>query len=202
MERSLFTPLVYPLQFKFKIGTIANDFEATDAMGNSLFYVREKIFTFRDTVRVYRDSSRSEVLYELVSNKLIDFRQTFTIADNTGRVIGKVRRKSLRSLWRSTFYLLNSSGEHDYTITEKNPWTKMWDGLFGEIPIIGALSGYVFNPSYLLKDLRGVEQYEIRKEPSFFGRRFTVHRLAEQGGEEERLLLSVLLMVLIERSSG
>lgn len=78
----------------------------------------------------------------------------------------------------------------------------MWDGLFGEIPIIGALSGYMFNPSYLLKDLRGVEQYEIRKEPSFFGRRFTVHRLAEQGGEEERLLLSVLLMVLIERSSG
>ncbi|MFD1768889.1 hypothetical protein [Sphingobacterium suaedae] len=192
----------YPLHFKFKIGTISNDFEATDDLGHSLFYVREKIFTWRDTIKVYRDSSKSELLYELVSNKLIDFQQTFTITHYTGRVVGKVRRKTLRSLWRSTFHLMDAIDRHDHTITEKNPWTKMWDGLFGEIPILGALSGYIFNPSYILRNQQGVELYELRKEPSFFGRKFTVHKLAATPVDEERFLLCLMLIVLVERSNG
>lgn len=196
------TPLNYPLQFKFQIATFANDFVATDALGQELFYVREKIFTWRDTIKVYRDSSKSTLLYELISNKLIDFQQTFTISDHQGRVVGKVRRKSIRSLWRSTFNLLTSNDQHDHTLTEKNPWTKMWDGLFGEIPIIGALSGYVFNPGYILRDAQGQELFEVQKEPSFFGRKFTVHKLSEGSLDEERLLLSLMLMVLAERTNG
>ncbi len=202
MEASPTIPLNYPLQFKFQVATFANDFVATDALGRELFYMREKIFTWRDTVKVYRDSSKSTLLYELISNKLIDFQQTFTITDRSGRVVGKVRRKSIRSLWRSTFNLLTDTDQHDHTITEKNPWTKMWDSMFGEIPIIGALSGYVFNPGYILRDAMGEELFEIQKEPSFFGRKFSVHRLTQRPLDEERLLLSLMLMVLTERRNG
>ncbi len=202
MENNNFISAQYPLAFKFQIGTISNDFIASDALGRQLFYVREKMFTWRDTIKVYRDSSKSALLYQLVSNKLIDFQQTFTLSDATGRVVGKVRRKSLRSLWRSTFYLMDDNDVHDYSITEKNPWTKMWDGLFGEIPIIGVLSGYILNPAYVLRSETGEELFEIRKEPSFFGRKFSVHKLAQEIPDEERLLLSLMLMVLIERSNG
>ncbi len=202
MEKNNFISAEYPLAFKFQIGTLANDFVATDALGQQLFYVREKMFTWRDTIKVYRDSSKSDLLYQLVSNKLIDFQQTFTLSDADGRVVGKVRRKSLRSLWRSTFYLMDDNDVHDHSITEKNPWTKMWDGLFGEIPIIGVLSGYILNPAYVLRSEAGEELFEIRKEPSFFGRKFSVHKLAQGTLNEERLLLSLVIMVLIERSNG
>lgn len=192
----------YPLHFQFKIGTLANDFMAKDASGETICYVREKIFAWRDQIKIYSDESKSNLLYELVSDKLIDFQQTFTISDHSGRVVGKVRRKTLRSLWRSTFRLMDSADTHDHTIQEKNPWTKFMDGLFGEIPLIGILSGYVFNPAYLLSNSDGKVLFEIKKEPSFFGRKFTVHKLTSDNVDEERFVLSLMLMVLIERSNG
>lgn len=192
----------YPLDFKFKIGTLSNDFEAKDALGNTLFYVREKILTWRDQMKVYSDSSKSELLYEMKSNRLIDFQQTFTITDTTNNVIGKVRRKSIRSLWKSTFKLINAEDEHDYTIQEKNAFVKMWDGIFGEIPIIGILSGYVFNPSYILSNNAGEALFLLKKEPSFFGRKFKVEKLTTSEIDEERLVMSLTLMVLVERDRG
>ncbi|HEY4540521.1 MAG TPA: LURP-one-related family protein, partial [Faecalibacter sp.] len=71
--------LQFPLDFKFHIATISNDFSVTDATGQSVFYVREKMFTWRDRIKVYSDSKQTALLYELTSNKLIDFQQTFTI---------------------------------------------------------------------------------------------------------------------------
>lgn len=194
--------LNYPLHFQFKITSFSNDFVATDAHGESIFYVREKIFSWRDHILVYKDERKSEVLYELISNKLIDFQQTFTIKDATGRVIGKLRRKTIKSLWRSTFNLMDPYDGLDSTITEKNPWTKFWDGLFGEIPILGMLSGYFFNPSYILNDDAQEPMFEIKKEPSFFGRKFSVWKLTEKEVDDERFVLSLMLMVLIERTNG
>ncbi|WP_140938476.1 LURP-one-related/scramblase family protein [Sphingobacterium lumbrici] len=194
--------LNYPLHFRFRITTLANDFVAMDAFGNTIYYVREKIFSWRDRVKVYRDQSKSELLYELTSNKLIDFQQTFTITDGAGRVIGKVRRKALKSLWRSTFNLMDPTDAIDHSIKEKNPWTKFWDGLFGEIPLIGMLSGYLFNPSYILRNDAGEEMFEIKKEPSFFGRKFSVHKITEREVDDERFVLSLMLLVLMERSNG
>ncbi len=194
--------LQYPLHFKFRITSLANDFSATDANGNSIYYVREKIFTWRDHIMVYRDESKAELIYELRSNKLIDFQQTFTISDNKGRVVGKVRRKSIKSLWRSTFNLMDSEDRLDHTIKEKNPWVKLWDGLFGELPIVGMLSGYFFNPSYILRNDLDEPMFEIVKEPSFFGRKFKVNKLTDKEVDDERFVLSLMLMVLMERSNG
>jgi len=196
------TPYNYPLSFKFKIGTLSNDFEAKDALGNTLFYVREKILTWRDQMKIYSDSSKNELLYEIKSNRLIDFQQTFTITNTQGNIVGSVRRKSIRSLWKATFKLMNEQENHDSTIQEKNAFVKMWDGIFGEIPIIGMLSGYVFNPSYILSTTEGEALFEIRKEPSFFGRKFTVEKLTTSDVNEERFVLSLALMVLVERGRG
>ncbi len=194
--------LKYPLHFQFKVTSFANDFVAKDAEGRTIFYVREKIFSWRDHIMVYRDESKSELVYELISNKLIDFQQTFTIKNAEGKVVGKARRKTIRSLWRSTFNLMDAEDVHDHTIKEKNPWTKFWDGLFGELPIIGILSGYIFNPSYILRNDLDEPMFEIRKEPSFFGRKFSVVKITDKEVDEERFVLSLMLMVLMERSNG
>lgn len=192
----------YPLHFKFKIGTISNDFVAKDAFGDTIFYVREKLFTWRDVIKIYSDESKSMLLYELRSNRLVDFQQTFTMTNAEGKVLGKVRRKTIRSLWRSTFKLMDAEDNHDHSIKEKNPWVKMWDGVFGGIPIIGGFSGYVFNPSYILSSNDEEPLFEITKEPSFFGRKFSVNKLSDKKMDEERFVLSLMLMVLMERSNG
>lgn len=194
--------LQYPLHFLFRVTSFANDFTATDDIGQTIFYVSSKLFSWRDHIIVYRDETKTEILYELKSNKLIDFQQTFSILDKHGRVVGKVRRKSLKSLWRSTFNLLDENDRLDHTIQEKDPWTKFFDGLFGEIPILGMLTGYFFNPTYLLLNSVGENIFEIKKKASFFGRKFSVHKVTNDEIDAERLILSLMLMVLIERRNS
>ena len=86
-------------------------------------------------------------------------------------------------------------------IQEGNPWTKVFDGLVGEIPIIGMFTGYMLNPHYNVVDGSGTTRYTLRKQPSFFGRKFT---LEQHGDNEDDLLIvmSLIMMVLLERRRG
>ena len=77
------------------------------------------------------------------------------------------------------------------------------DGIFGDLPFIGLFSGYFFNPSYIITRPNGTAIARLQKEKSFFGRRFTVIKLAEfESGEENRLVLGLMMMLLLERSRG
>ncbi len=194
--------LQFPLDFKFHIATFSNDFSVTDARGQSVFYVREKMFSFRDVIKVYRDSNKSEQLYELRSNRLIDFQQTFTITDQNGRVVGKARRKTLKSFWTATFHIYDANDNHIFTIKERSGLTRLMDGFLGGIPIIGFFSGYVFNPKYVLKDLIGSELMEVSKEPSFFGRKFKLANFKAQPEHYELFILSYMMLLIADRDRG
>jgi len=192
----------FPVDFKFHIATIANDFSITDAMGKQICFVREKMFTLRDVIKVYNDSSKSKLLYELRSNKLIDFQQTFTITNYKGETIGKVKRKTLKSFWTATFHIYDENDNHIFTINERSGLTRMLDGFFGEIPIIGALSGYVFNPKYVLKNLNEAELMEITKEPSFWGRKFKLNNISAKPEHYELFILSYMILLIADRERG
>jgi hypothetical protein len=65
------------------------------------------------------------------------------------------------------------------------------------------LSGFVFNPAYLvLRDDASVVM-RLEKIPSFFSRQFTIKamdKLNEQ--EEKQILLSLMMMLLLEKNRG
>lgn len=192
----------YPLHFLFKITTITNDFTATDATGKTIFFVREKFFKLRDHIKVFRDESREEVVYDMVSNKIIDFQQTFTIANTQQHAIGKVRKKTLRSFFKATYHLQDNNGNLLYTVKERNAMVRFMDAVLGEIPLIGMMSGYVFNPKYVVSDLQGKELMELIKKPSFWGRKFEVQKLSNTSFNEEQVVLSLMLMVIQQRDRG
>ena len=77
------------------------------------------------------------------------------------------------------------------------------DGLIGEIPLVGMLTGYFLNPSYTVKDNAGKEYFKLKKMPSLFGRKFQLDRIIDIDDEDESLVvLSFLMMVLLERDRG
>lgn len=195
--------LNYPLDLKFKISTLANDFTMADSKGENLAYVRSKIFKLKDDVQVYRDEKKSEILYNIKANQWIDFNSSFSIKDASGSELGSLARKGMKSLWRSTYNILNPEKKEIFTITEENPWIKMFDGMVGEIPILGMFTGYFLNPSFLVKDKNGKIIFRMKKMPSMFGRRFQLHKIADIDVNDESLvILSLVMMVLIERSKG
>ena len=193
----------YPLNYLFKITTVSNDFTATDASGKTIFFVREKLFKLRDHINVYRDESKKEILYDLVSNKIIDFQQTFTITNAQKQIVGKVRKKTVRSVIKATYHLQDAEGNHIYTIKERNASVRILDFIFDElVPVAGELSGYILNPKYVVTDLDGNELMEMRKKRSFWGRKFDVNKLTKKPFNEEQVILSLVLMIIQQRDRG
>lgn len=196
--------LNYPLDFKFKITTLSSDFNITDRNGNYVAYVRQKMFKLKEDVIVFSNESRTKELFRIKANQWIDFNASYAITDQqTGKQFGNLSRKGMRSLWKSQYDIADGGGQTKYQINEDNGWIKVLDGIVGEIPLVGMLSGYFLNPSYTVKDNGGREYFRLKKMPSLFGRKFQLDRLIDIADEDEALvILSFLMMVLLERERG
>ena len=195
--------LQYPLFLKFKISTLASDFTITDNNGNSLAYIRQKMFKLKEDVVVYNNESKTQENFRIKANQWIDFNASYGITDNSGRNLGKIARKGMRSIWKVTYNIIDSNDNQKYKVQEENAWVKVLDGLVGEIPIIGMFTGYFLNPSYIVHDNNGKEIYRLKKMPSFFGRKFQLDQINDIADKEETLVvLSLMMMVLLERATG
>jgi uncharacterized protein YxjI len=193
----------YPLNFTFKIGTLANDFVAKDASGQTVAYVRQKMFKLKEKVVVFSDEKKTKEMFHIKANKWLDFNTTYNFTTAEGTELGKVARKGWKSLWKAKYELYDEGDQQDLIIQEENPWTKVFDGLLSEVPVLGMLTGYLFNPKYTIKRPDGTLVARLSKEKSFFGRKFKIDKLAEfETGEELRILLGSMMMLLLERRRG
>jgi len=192
----------YPLQLSFEILSLARKISVIDAAGNVTFFVKQKMFKLKESVTVFADVDQKLPLYELKADRVIDFSASYHFTDARGTHIGTVRRKGMKSLWRARYEIVNGSSPA-LTIQETNPWAKVGDALFGEIPIVGMFSGYLFHPEYLVAREDGTAVIRLKKEPAFFQGKFKIEKLADLSKEEEtRILLSLIMMVLLERQRG
>ncbi len=196
--------LNYPLDFKFKITTLASDFNITDRNGNYVAYVRQKMFRLKEDVIVFSDESRTKELFNIKANQWIDFNASYMMTDLlTGKKFGSLARKGVRSIWKARYDIIDEKDKPIYQINEDNGWIKVFDSFLGEIPILGMLTGYFLNPSYTVKDNAGKEYFRLKKMPSLVGRRFQLERLIDiDDGDESLVVLSFLMMVLLERARG
>jgi len=193
----------YPLNFTFKLGTLANDFVAKDANNQTVAYVRQKLFKLKEKVVVFSDETKTKEIFNIKANKWLDFNTAYNFTSVEGTELGKVARKGWKSLWKAKYELYDESDKQDLVIQEENPWTKVFDSLLSEVPVLGMLTGYLFNPKYTIKRPDGTLVARLSKQKSFFGRKFSIDKLAEfEGGEELRILLGSMMMLLLERRRG
>ncbi len=193
----------YPLTLQFKIGTLANDFVIRDKNETIIAYVRQKMFKFIDEIQVFNNESQTESHYTIKANKWIDFSASYIFSDQNGREIGRVARKGWASIWKARYQIFDATSELTYQIQEENGWTKVFDAILGEIPILGFFTGYLFNPAYKVMQLDGSTIVRLKKEASFLGRQFSVTKIAEfESNEDERIVLSLMMMIVLERRRG
>ena len=195
--------LQFPLNFTFRITTLSNDFVAQDANGNTVAYVRQKMLKLLEEVQVFNNESRSEVNYIIRANRWLDFTATYTFTSRMGYEIGRIDRKGWASLWKAHYEILDDKQQSDFVIREENPCAKIFDSVLGEVPFLGLLSGYLFHPAYIVMRPNGSVVDRLVKEPPFWGRKFTVPKLAElKTDEEERVVLGLMMLILLERQRG
>src|SRR5215510_503145 len=153
----------YPLQLSFEILSVARKLSVVDAAGKLSFFVKQKMFKLKESVTVFADVDQRLPLYELKADRVIDFSASYHFTDARGAHVGTVRRRGMKSLWRARYDIANGSSGCGLTIQEANPWAKVCDSLFAEIPILGMFSGYVFHPEYLVAREDGTSVMRLKK---------------------------------------
>lgn len=192
----------FPLTLSFKILALAPQISVSDANGALVCYVRQALFKLKESVTVYADAAQQRPLAAIKADRILDWSARYNFTDAQGMALGAVKRQGMRSLWRAHYDILDGDMAV-MTIREENPWIKVLDGLIGEVPVLGFFSGYLFHPVYAVARPDGAVVLRMKKQPAFFEGRFRIEQVAPLNpAEEQRALLSLIMMLLLERSRG
>ncbi|HEX6939591.1 MAG TPA: hypothetical protein VF158_09270 [Longimicrobiales bacterium] len=192
----------YPLSLSFKIFAISPQLAVTDATGRTVFYVRQKAFKLKESVTVFADREQTRPVATITADRILDISATYRLRAPNGDEFGAVRRRGLKSFWKAHYDVLRGDAEL-MSLRENNAFVKLMDGILTQIPVLGLLSGYVFQPTYDLVRADGSPVLRVKKRPAFLEGRFSVEKLRDLPPDEEALaILSILMMVLLERTRG
>jgi hypothetical protein len=192
----------------FKILAVAPQIFIKDAAGQEVMYVKQKLFKLKEAIQVFADQSQSQQLYMINADRVLDFSARYNFTNTQGANLGAIKRQGMRSLWKASYDILEGDTVK-FHVQEENAFIKLLDGLFSEIPIVGMFSGYIFNPAYLITrpamtGEAGPTVMRLNKNPAFLESSFTVEKVDPSltQREEEQILLSLLMMILLERQRG
>lgn len=198
----------FPLRLQFKLLALAPQLWVHDAQGQTLGYVRQKLLKLKESVTVYADESQTKPIYTMNANRILDFNARYTLANTAGQTVGTLDR----SVWRSFKALFTNSITHTiniddqatFTVKDEKPFRVFANALVGEIPFVNLITGYFLNPTYTMRrNSTGEEVLRLVKQPSFWESAFTVEKIGQiSPREQEVALLSLMMIVLLERTRG
>lgn len=195
--------LSYPLTIKFKFGVINPQFSVVDVNGTPVAYVKQKAFKLKEDISVFRSEAQADLRFKIKADRWLDYNASYSFSDASGTDKGRLVRKGRKSLWKAEYELYDENDKPDLVIKEANGWVKVADALFGEIPILGMLTGYLFNPSYNVTRPDGTLVGVFHKKPDLVSRAFELEKKTTfEEGEETRIVLGTMMMVLLERARG
>ena len=192
----------YPLNLSFKLLTFGQRIVASDADGNVLMFIKQKMFKLKEKVVIYNDEKQSQLIFRIEADRMLDFSANYSFTDAEGNPWGSVRRKGMRSLW-AAHYQVMQEGQVDMEIREESPMKKVLESILGEIPILGLAAVYLLNPSYIVSRPDGTPLLKLTKKPALFEGKFVLEKLNDMPEDDElRSLMALLMLVLLERRRG
>ena len=154
----------------------------------------------RDAINVFSDENQQQQVASINADRMIDFSAKFNITNPQGQTLGAIGRMGMKSLFRAHYEVYDHTGQGVGSIKEESVLARIMDSLIAEVPFVGVLSIYIFQPKYLLTDNAGTPIMRLKKVPSWTDRRFELERLAQRSDYEEyRDVLAFLMMTLLER---
>jgi uncharacterized protein YxjI len=192
----------FPIQIAFKLLALAPQMYVRDAAGKNLGYVRQKLLAFKEKVTVYADESQATAIYSMGADRVIDFNAAYHFANASGQHLGSAKRSGMRSLWKA-HYVITVGQTDTFEVQEESALVRMIDNVIGEIPFVGFLTGYFFNPVYLVTRMDGSQALRMVKQRSFLESVFTIDKQTELSStEQEATMLGLMMIILLERSRG
>jgi uncharacterized protein YxjI len=193
----------YPLDLLFKF-SIVPQISVTDSTGQQVAYVKQKLFKLKEAISIFSDESQTNILFKIEADRVIDFSAKYNFYDSAGENFGAVKRQGLKSILKAHYDIFDGVNElPTLDIQEENSLVRLADGCLNQIPIVGLFMGYFLNPTYIVTRPDGTPVMRMLKMPAFMEGKFQLQKLADMDkAEEDRVLLSVVMMTLLERTRG
>lgn len=192
----------YPLTLRFKLMTFGQRITVTDASGKMLMFVKQKMFKLKENVEIFSDEGRTNLMFRIQADRVIDFSANYHFTDASGNDWGAVRRKGMRSFWAAHYQVMQDN-QVDMEINEESPFKKVLESILGEIPVLGFVAVYLLNPSYIVSRPDGTPLLKLTKKPAIFEGMFTLEKLNDMPEDDElRSLLALMMLCLLERARG
>ncbi len=97
---------------KRQVIALTGKFRFYDPSGNLVLFSEQKMFKFKEDIRVYSDESKTQEVLILKARQVIDFSAAYDVIDaSNNEHVGTLRRKGLKSMLRDEWEILNSSGQ-------------------------------------------------------------------------------------------
>jgi hypothetical protein len=92
-----------------KIFSLAPCFYVQDQLGNALAFLRKKVFTWKDEIRVFTDQTQSLELLRIKARKVIDWGAAFDVTDSiNNQKVGALKRRGWKSVLRKEWTILDA----------------------------------------------------------------------------------------------
>ncbi len=93
---------------KRQVFALTGKFRFFDPAGKLVMFSEQKMFRWKEDIRVYADESKTQEVLMVKARQIIDFSAAFDVVDSTtNQKVGAVRRKGLASLLRDEWEILD-----------------------------------------------------------------------------------------------
>ncbi len=174
-----------------KIFTLAPKFIFFDQEGKVLAFLRKKVFSWKDDIRVFTDETQSFELLRIKGRQIIDFGASFDVTDSiAGQKVGTLKRRGWKSILRAEWDILDANEMEMGKIREDSAFLAVVRRLVGQlIP-----QGYTF-------ELHGRTVGKAQRTWNIFIPAMRVDFTDDPGKSLDRRLIvaAIVLLMTVER---
>lgn len=154
-----------------KITAMANKYKVFDGQHQSMHaFAQQKRLAFKEKVTFYADEQKTREIFTLRAEKVMDVHGRYLVEDENGQLVGVFKKEFKKSLFNSTWLLLDSEGNTIYTVRESNQVVATLRRFIDFIPIIGEIGDIVmafFRYHFQFIDANGQEAGKYVKTTLF-----------------------------------
>jgi hypothetical protein len=173
-----------------KIFSWAPCFYIQDHLGNALAFLRKKVFTWKDDIRVFTDESQSLELLRIKARKIVDWGAAFDVTDSiNNQRVGVLKRQGWKSILRKQWLIMDAFDQEIGRIREDS----------ATLALVRRFVTALLPQSYTF-ELRGQAVGTATQNWNLFAPRMSVDFTADPGKQLDRrlALAAVVLLMAVE----
>ena len=161
-----------------------------DSMQQLIGYSKQKALTLKEDIRVYSDEQKSTELICIKARSIIDLGAGYDITDSqTGEAVCSFKREGLKSMFKDSWKVMDSSGNQIGTISEDS----------GVLALVRrfAPGGSLLIPQEFVLSM-GASSIEFTQKMNPFVHKMNVTKIQSSGIDPRVVLTATMLLIAIE----